>query len=110
MIDRSPIPLSEEGRKELVVFFDKTIALLKETLAGFTLSDPKLVRKIYDCRPGIKEQFASLVNCHMNRLYRQKRESLQTSSIHIDLLEEINRINHFTFRIVGHVLKISQPE
>jgi phosphate:Na+ symporter len=107
-IDHSPIPFSEEGRMEILAFFETTIDLLKQALAGFTLGDSDLIRKMYDRRPWIKDQFAALVNRHMDRLYKQKKESLQTSSIHIDLLEEINRINHFTFRIVGHVLKISQ--
>jgi phosphate:Na+ symporter len=106
-IDRSPVPLSDEGRKELLTFFKTTIGTFREALKGFAAYDVNLVRKIYDCRPGIKEQFTSLVDCHLNRLYSQNRDSLKTSSIHIDLLEEINRINHFTFRIVGHVLKIA---
>ena len=109
-IDRNPARFSEEGRRELFAFFETTIALLKETLAGFTLNDPKLIRKMYGRRQGIKDQFDSLVNRHMDRLYKQNKESLQTSSIHIDLLEEINRVNHFTFRIVGHVLEISHQE
>lgn len=105
-IDHSPTPLSEEGRTELLAFFETTIDLLKQTLAGFTLDDAAIMRKIYDLKPGTKDQFEALVNQHMDRLYKQKKESLRTSSIHIDLLEEINRINHFTFRIVGNVLKI----
>jgi phosphate:Na+ symporter len=109
-IDRNPARFSEEGRQELLSFFEETIKLFKETLAGFTLGDLALIEKIHACKPSTKGQFDSLVNCHLDRLYRQNKESLQTSSIHIDLLEEINRINHFTFRIAGHLLKISRPE
>jgi phosphate:Na+ symporter len=109
-IDRSPVSMSEEGRQELLSFFTTAISTLKEALAGFTLGDPELLEKVHDRKPAIKTQFASLVDHHMNRLYSQNKESVQTSSIHIDLLEEIQRINHFTFRIVGHLLKISKPK
>ena len=56
-IDRNPTHFSEEGRNELFTFFETTIALLKETLAGFIMNDPKLLRKTYDRRPEIKGQF-----------------------------------------------------
>ncbi len=109
-IDRSPTPLSAEGRQEIVDFFNTAIGLLREALAAFTISDRVLARKIYDRKESTKDLFSSYVDRHMNRLYNRKSESLQTTSIHIDLLEEIQRINHFTFRIAAHVLKIYRAE
>jgi phosphate:Na+ symporter len=104
-MDRSPTPLSAEGKKEISDFFIVTIDLLREAFAAFTLNDRALAGKVFERKSAIKTQFSSFVDYHMNRLYKRKVESLQTTSIHIDLLEEINRINHFTFRIAGHVMK-----
>jgi phosphate:Na+ symporter len=104
-IDRSPVPLSTEGKQELIDFFTATAALLRETLAAFTRSDRDLAKKVSGCKPDIKMRFSSYVDFHVNRLYKHKVQSLQTTSIHIDLLEEINRINHFTFRIAEQVQK-----
>jgi phosphate:Na+ symporter len=109
-IDRSPTPLSQEGRQEIVDFFNTALSLLREALAAFTISDSELARKIYERKAAIKDRFSSYVDRHMDRLYHGKAESLQTSPIHIDLLEEIERINHFTFRIAAHVLKIYRSE
>jgi phosphate:Na+ symporter len=109
-IDQSPTPLSQEGRQEIVDFFNTAIGLLREALAAFTISDIELARKIYGRKEAVKERFSSYVDRHMDRLYHRKTESLQTTSIHIDLLEEIQRINHFTFRIAAHVLKIYRAE
>jgi phosphate:Na+ symporter len=109
-IDRSPTPLSAEGKQELVDFFNTTLGLLKEAFAAFIISDTELARKIYGRKTAIKDQFTSYVDRHMDRLYNRKIESLQTTSIHIDLLEEIERIDHFTFRIAAHILKIYRAE
>ncbi|MGA2506717.1 MAG: Na/Pi cotransporter family protein [Chitinispirillaceae bacterium] len=109
-IDQSPTPLSQEGRQEIVDFFNTAIGLLREAFAAFTISDIELARKIYGRKEAVKDRFSSYVDRHMDRLYHRKTESLQTTSIHIDLLEEIQRINHFTFRIAAHVLKIYRAE
>jgi phosphate:Na+ symporter len=109
-IDHSPTPLSEDGRTEILSFFEASLDLLRKTLAAFTVNDTDLARTIYGQKAAAKEQFTSLVNRHMDRLYHGRAQSLQTSPIHVDLLEEIGHINHFTFRIAAHVLKIFKAE
>jgi phosphate:Na+ symporter len=104
-IDRSSIPLSQEGRLEIHGFFEATIRLLREALAAFTAGDSGLARTVYERKQEMKTQFSSLVDRHMARLYNQNTASLKTDPIHIDLLEEIQRINYFSFRIAGHVLR-----
>jgi phosphate:Na+ symporter len=109
-IDRSATPLSPEGKQEITDFFTTTLNLLHDALAAFTISDSGLARKVFDQKPAIKDLFTTLVDRHLARLYKQRKESLQTDSIHVDLIEEIQRINHFTFRIAAHVLKIYRAE
>jgi phosphate:Na+ symporter len=104
-IDRSPVPLSNEGKQEIIDFFTATTALLREMLAAFTQNDHELAKKTLDRKPDINTRFSSYVDFHMDRLYRHKVQSLQTTSIHVDLLEEIHRINHFIFRIAEQVAK-----
>ncbi|MBN2189131.1 MAG: hypothetical protein JW699_06730, partial [Chitinispirillaceae bacterium] len=109
-IDHSPTPLSEEGRQELLSFFSGSLDLLRRTLAAFTRNDIDLAHAIYVQNEAVRGQFASLVKQHLDRLCRGRAQSLRTSPIHVDLLEEIDRINHFTFRIAAHVLKIYKAE
>jgi phosphate:Na+ symporter len=106
-IDRSPVPLSTEGREEINNFFSSSIDLLRETITAFSKGDGDLARTILGRKAAVESQFSSCIGFHMDRLYRHIAASLQTTSIHIDLLEEINRINHFTFRIADHVAKTS---
>jgi phosphate:Na+ symporter len=109
-IEESPIPLSPEGRQEIREFFGETAKLFKEVLAAFTISDKELARSVFERKAASKKLYEQYCNRHMDRLYKGKPESLQTTSIHIDLLEEIQRINHFTFRIAAHILAIHKAE
>ena len=109
-VENSPLPLSPEGKQEILEFFKTTAANLNEALAAFVMGDQILARTVFDRRIETGITFDKLFERHMNRLYSRKVESLKTTSIHIDLLEEINRINHFTFRISAHMLKIHKAE
>ena len=109
-IDTSPLPLSTEGRQEIIDFYRQTITDLSEVLAAFTMNDTVLARSVYDRKRARDARYDQLFNRHMDRLFNRKPESLQTTSIHIDLLEEIRRIDHFVFRISAHILKIHNAE
>ena len=109
-IEASPLPLSAEGKQEIQDFFKLTLQNLNEVLAAFTIHDQALAQSVFERKKETTSTFEHLFERHMNRLYRRKPESLQTTSIHVDLLEEIRRINHFTFRIAAHMLKIHNAE
>jgi len=109
-IELSPLPLSIEGRQEIIEFFGNTASNFQEALAAFVISDLELAQKVYERKRDNGVLYNELFERHMDRLYKRKPESLQTTSIHVDLLEEIRRINHFTFRIAAHILKIHNPE
>lgn len=109
-IELSPLPLSIEGRQEIIEFFGNTASNFQEALAAFVISDIELAQEVYERKRGSGVLYNELFERHMDRLYKRKPESLQTTSIHVDLLEEIRRINHFTFRIAAHILKIHNPE
>jgi phosphate:Na+ symporter len=106
----SPYPLSSEGKEEILEFFAKTIDRLKMTVAAFTLSDLKLASSVYESKGVFNSEYERYFNRHLERLYNRKIESLQTTSIHIDLIEEISRINYFTFRIAAHILRIYKAD
>jgi len=104
-IEFSPLPLSEEGKHEIMDFFEITIANLKEVIAAFVLNDQLLASTVFQRKKEVYKIYDQLFEHHMNRLYLRKPESLQTTAIHSDLLEEIRRINYYAFRIATHMLK-----
>ncbi len=109
-IASSPIPLSEDGKRELVEFFDDSDKRFREVMAAFTMDDKKTAQCIFLAKKECKRAFEDYVQRHMSRLYDGKPESLETTSIHVDLLEEIQRMNHFSFRIGAHVLQVHRAD
>ncbi len=104
-IEFSPLPFSEEGKHEIMDFFEITITNLKEVIAAFVLNDQLLASAVFQRKKEVYRTYDLLFEHHMNRLYLRKPESLQTTAIHSDLLEEIRRINYHTFRIANHMLQ-----
>jgi Na+/phosphate symporter len=86
-------------------FFELTITNLKEVIAAFVLNDQLLASAVFQREKEVYRIYDLLFEHHMNRLYLRKPESLQTTSIHSDLLEEIRRINYYAFRIAAQIFK-----
>jgi Na+/phosphate symporter len=91
-------------------FYQTSVNNLKEVMAAFVLNDLALAKTVILRKNDVRETYDTLFNRHMDRLYKRKPESLQTTAIHSDLLEEIRRINHFIFRIAGYMLKSEAVE
>lgn len=109
-IDTSPLPLSAEGKDEILGFYRQAITDLGEVLAAFTMNRTDLAQAIFNRKKMRDTRYNLLFNRHLDRLFSRKPESLQTTSIHIDLLEEIRRIDHFVFRISAHILQVHKVE
>ncbi len=109
-IEFSALPLSAEGKHEILDFLDLSISNFKEVIAAFVLNDLILADTVFQRKKEVYNIYDQLFGHHMNRLYHRKPESLQTTAIHSDLLEEIRRINHHTFRIAAHMLKAGKIE
>lgn len=104
-IESNKIFLSPEGRNEISDFYLQTIMNFEKMIHAFSVDDDNLIQNILDKKAEFKIRFGQLFENHMKRLYLGKKESLQTTSIHKDLLEEIQRVNHYTFRIAHTILK-----
>ena len=104
-IYESPVPLSAEGKREILEFLDRIIINFEDALVAFASNDPIRAQIVLDRKHEIKTIYNQMFDRHMSRLYKNKAQSLQTTSIHVDLLEEICRINHFTTRITAGCLK-----
>lgn len=104
-IHGNPIPLSIEGKREILEFMDRIINNYEDALSAFIANDPILAKTILKRKYEIKTIYSQLFEHHMNRLYSNRSQSLQTTSVHVDLLEEICRINHFTTRIAASCAK-----
>jgi phosphate:Na+ symporter len=107
-IERGSLPLSPEGRKDILEFYTYSVENYKEVMAAFMLNDWDVARNVLQRKNQVRELYDNLFSRHMDRLYKRKPESLQTTAIHSDLLEEIRRLNHFVFRIARHILELEK--
>jgi phosphate:Na+ symporter len=85
--------LSTQGRQEIKIMLERLIGNVRSAGAVFMSDDPRAARKLVE----EKEVFRNLENeatdSHFLRLREGRLDSTQTSSLHLDLLRDLKRIN-----------------
>lgn len=96
------LKFSGEGEKEIVDFHSRIGSNFEMAVSAFTMSDPDLAWKVLKNKEKLGSLERELKAAHIGRLHRGLKESIDTSSIHLDLLSNLKRINH-------HITNISYP-
>ncbi len=95
---------SEEGKDELVRFHRKVCKQFSRLEKSFSDLDSKRASKVVSKQ----EKYAHLEEeyrvSHLSRLHDSRQESLETHSIHIELLDVIERINVYSGEIAKLIL------
>lgn len=97
---------SDEGWEELCSFHVKALELFTVTLGCLTTPDPALIKDAEGrsrMLVGLEEE---LRMAHLRRLHEGVRESLETSSIHLDLLGDIRQVA----QKLGQIAKLVEEE
>jgi len=71
-------------------------------ISAFAASDSDLAWKVLKNKEKLGSMERELKSAHIERLHLGLKESIDTSSIHLDLLSNLKRINH-------HITNISYP-
>ena len=100
---------SEDGWKEIEDFFVKVIENFELAVAAFSTGDEELARKVQRHRVRLAEIEDKLKQAHIARLHKGLRESLDTSSIHLDLLAALRRINGLLSNMADAVVRERDP-
>jgi len=100
---------SEDGWNEIEDFFVKVIENFELAVAAFSTSDEELARKVQRHRAALAEIEDKLKQTHIARLHKGLRESLETSSIHLDLLAALRRVNALLTNMADAVVRDSDP-
>lgn len=96
------LSFSEEGQKEIIEFHSKVGDNFEMAISAFAAGDPDLAWKVVKNKEKLSNQERELKSAHIGRLHMGLKESIDTSSIHLDLLSNFKRINH-------HITNISYP-
>ncbi|SKA21478.1 phosphate:Na+ symporter [Enhydrobacter aerosaccus] len=93
---------SPEGLAELKAFHARVLENLQLALNVFTTRDLALARRLVAEKTSVREAEAKAADNHFARLRQGRPESIETSSIHMDVIRDLKRIN-------GHVTSVAYP-
>ncbi len=83
---------SAEGWREIQEVHQLTVDITKISLSAFQLKDEKLANEAIDKKRRLRKLERDLRESHIDRLNKGLKESLNTSSIHLDLLSDYRRV------------------
>jgi phosphate:Na+ symporter len=99
---RNRYTFSPEGMAELRAFHGRVQENLRLALNVFTTRDIALARRLVAEKTAIREAEVQAADSHFARLREGRPESIETSSIHMDVIRDLKRIN-------GHLTTVAYP-
>ncbi len=93
---------SDDGYEELKTLFDMTIENLRAAQSILVTGDFELARRLMESKVDIRRLEKQSSNRHLERLRGGLTESMQTSSLHLDMLRDLKRIN-------AHIVSVAHP-
>ncbi|MDI3469041.1 MAG: Sodium-dependent phosphate transporter [Pseudolabrys sp.] len=89
---RSHLQFSQEGASELVDFHRRVVDGLKLAQGVFMSGDMKIARQLVEEKVAIREVERTAAENHFSRLREGRTASIETSSLHLDVLRDFKRI------------------
>ncbi len=99
-----PFYFSDEGFDEISTFHNEVVTTLQMAIDAFAAWDKTLARKVIERRKRLALEQNRLHRAHIDRLHEGLKESLDTSTIHLDLIGDLNRINLHASKIAYAIL------
>jgi phosphate:Na+ symporter len=99
---RNRLQFSPEGLKEICVMHQRLIDNLRLALNVFIAGDVKMARQLLEEKVTFRELERRASESHLARLRSGKIESIETSSLHLDVIRDLKRIN-------SHLTSVAYP-
>jgi phosphate:Na+ symporter len=96
------LKFSDDGYEELRKLFHLTIDNLRIAQTIFVTRDFNLARQMMEVKVEVRRMEKQSAERHLERLRDGRAESLQTSSLHLDMLRDLKRIN-------AHIVSVAHP-
>jgi phosphate:Na+ symporter len=96
------LTFSDDGYQELATLFDLTIDNLRTAQSIFVTGDFKLAKRLMEIKVDVRHLEKQSAERHLERLRDGRMDSLQTSSLHLDMLRDLKRIN-------AHIVSVAHP-
>jgi len=96
---------SPEGQREIRDFHEHILANLDLAMSVFMSSDLELARRLLREKTVIRDLERRYVQNHFQRIGEGRADSIQTSSLHLDVLRDLKRINSHLTSVVYPILE-----
>ncbi|QND47787.1 Na/Pi cotransporter family protein [Rhizobium lusitanum] len=96
------LTFSDDGYQELKKLFGMTIDNLRIAQTIFVTRDFNLARQLMEVKVDVRRLEKQSSERHLERLRDGRVDSLQTSSLHLDMLRDLKRIN-------AHIVSVAHP-
>lgn len=96
------LKFSEDGYAELFKLMNLTLDNLRVAQTIFVTRDFGLAKRMMEIKVEVRRMEKQSAEKHLKRLQEGNTESLQTSSLHLDLLRDLKRIN-------AHIVSVAHP-
>ncbi|MCO5731297.1 Na/Pi cotransporter family protein [Rhizobium sp. SSA_523] len=96
------LQFSQAGQEELLGLFAITLDNLRMAQTVFATHDGDLARRLVEVKEDVRRLEKQSSARHLQRLREGRADSIQTSSLHLDLLRDLKRIN-------AHIVSVALP-
>ncbi|MBI5043919.1 MAG: Na/Pi cotransporter family protein [Nitrospirae bacterium] len=103
---KNGLVFSQDGMKEIEEFHKKILENFEIGASAFVSGDAELAKKLLQNKIALAEMERNLRQAHIQRLHRGLKESIDTSSIHLDVLSNLRRINSYISNVAYPIVEI----
>lgn len=90
---KNRLQFSAEGAEELAAFHKRTVESLRIALGVFMSGDLREARKLIAEKAELRRAGIAAADQHIERLRQGRLESVETTSLHLDILRDLKRIH-----------------
>ena len=98
------IEFSEEGREELIAYHRRILESYGQAIEAFENDDAALAQAVTEMKPELNRLEYVYRQTHYERLSRELKPSIDSSKIHLDLVDNLRRINSYAESIARTVV------
>jgi phosphate:Na+ symporter len=96
------LTFSAEGAAELAAFHQEVLENLKLAFGVLISSDVNIARRLISEKTKLRNAELLAAECHLARLREGRPESIESSSLHLDVLRDLKRIH-------SHICSVAYP-
>ncbi len=104
------VNFSRDGEVEIEDLYNRVLENFTLTMSAFTSQDKSMAEKVFRNKNRIRDLEKDYYRRHLERLESGLSESIETSSIHLDVLTNLKRVNTHLTNIAYQIMESPKQE